>query len=447
MKIKLDKNVKLTRKFKIVISKAEVADQIQKQAEKQAPKIKMDGFRIGKVPLEIIKKNYASSFFKDAISNFIEDARKNILDENKFSLASAPSFEEIGELKTDSDIQFYLNFELWPEIPEIKYNKISVIQPLVKMNDKELDEQLSIMSDRFAELQLIEDVNHKTVLKNVVDIDYSGKVDGMLFEGGTAQNQQLELGSGTFIPGFEEQLIGFLVGNETIVKVKFPDEYHSEKLAGKNAEFDVKINKIYTKISPKIDDDLAKKFDSDSIIALTNKIKTRATEEYINATKSILKSRVIDLIAKDYDFDLPESVLKKEIEARKQTLIKQNEEKSEKEKLSEKEIDKKSVTDSEIILRSAYLKNYWIEQYKVSVTEDDFKKALMEETFRNGGDYKQMLDIYTQYPKLKQYLVSAIEEQKIFDNIFPLLKIKEKDMTKADADLYLEKLKADENLL
>ena len=218
-------------------------------------------------------------------------------------------------------------------------------------------------------------------------------------------------------------------------------------MAGKNAEFDVKINKIYTKISPKIDDELAKKFDSDSIIVLKDKIKTRATEEYNNATKSILRSRVIDLIAKDYDFDLPESVLKKEIEARKQTLIKQNEEKTEKEKLSEKEIDKKSVTDSEITLKSAYLKNYWMEQYKVAVTEDDFKKALMEETFRNGGDYKQMLDIYTQYPKLKQYLVSAIEEQKIFDNIFPLLKIKEKDMTKSEADLYLEKLKADENLL
>lgn len=447
MKIKLDKNTKLIRKFKIVISKTEVAEQIQKQVEKQAPKIKMDGFRAGKVPLDIIKQNYAGSFFKDAVGHFIENARKNILDENKFSLASAPSFEESGELKPDSDIEFYLNFELWPEIPDIKYNKISVVQPIVKMNDKELDEQLSIMSDRFAELQLIEDANHKTILKNVVDIDYSGKVDGILFEGGTAQNQQLELGSGTFIPGFEEQLIGFLAGNEAIVKVKFPDEYHSEQLAGKNAEFDVKINKIYTKISPKIDDELAKKFDSDTIVALKDKIKTRATEEYNSATKSILRSRVIDLIAKDYNFDLPESVLKKEIEARKQTLIKQNEEKSEKEKLSEKEIDKKSVTDSEITLRSAYLKNYWMEQYKVAVTEDDFKKALMEETFRNGGDYKQMLDIYTQYPKLKQYLVSAVEEQKIFDNIFPLLKIKEKDMTKADADLYLEKLKADENLL
>jgi hypothetical protein len=93
------------------------------------------------------------------------------------------------------------------------------------------------------------------------------------------------------------------------------------------------------------------------------------------------------------------------------------------------------------------LKNYWLENYKVVATEEDFRKALMEETFRNGGDYKQMLDIYNQYPKLKQYLVSAIEEQKIFDQIFPLLKIKEKDMNKADADTYLEKLKADENLL
>ena len=128
MKIKLDKNTKLTRKFKIVITKTEVAEQIQKQVEKQAPKIKMDGFRAGKVPLEIIKQNYAGSFFKDAIGYFIEEARKNILDENKFALASSTSLEESGELKPDSDIEFYLNFELWPEIPDITYNKISVIK-------------------------------------------------------------------------------------------------------------------------------------------------------------------------------------------------------------------------------------------------------------------------------------------------------------------------------
>jgi trigger factor len=119
MKIKLDKNTKLIRKFKIVISKTEVAEQIQKQVEKQAPKIKMDGFRAGKVPLDIIKQNYAGSFFKDAVGYFIENARKNILDENKFSLASAPSFEESGELKPDSDIEFYLNFAFYIFLPPL----------------------------------------------------------------------------------------------------------------------------------------------------------------------------------------------------------------------------------------------------------------------------------------------------------------------------------------
>ncbi|CAF1661884.1 unnamed protein product [Rotaria magnacalcarata] len=386
MKISLDKDSKLKKKYKVFVSKKEVEEKNDKLLNDKLPTLKIDGFRKGHVPINIAKQHFGASFFKSSISGFIDDAVKQVLEENKFSLATRPAFEENGEIEPDKDFSFFLVFELWPEIPEIKYSKISVTKPLVKMTEQEINEQLSIMADRLAKLEKIEDLEHKSKLKDVLDIDYSGKIDNILFAGGTATNQMLELGSNSFIPGFEEQLVGYKVHDEVVVSVKFPDDYHSEELKGKDAKFDVKINHIHKKVSPEINDDLAKELKEESLENLKEKIKNRASEEYISALKSILRPRVIEQIVNDNNFDLPESILAKENEERKNALIKENQSKPEKEQLSEKEINKKASVDSEKGLRMAYLKNYWNEKYKIEVTNSDFEREVIEEAMQNGID-------------------------------------------------------------
>ncbi len=446
MKISLEKDSKIKKKYKVIISKNEISEKNEQLLKEKLPSLKIDGFRKGHVPIDIARKMLVGSFFKTNLSEFIDFAAKKIVEENKLSVVSSV-FEENGKIDPESDISFFLVFELWPEIPEIKYHKITVTKPIISISNDEIDKQILIMADSLATLKKDENQERKTQINDVLDIDYLGKIDDIAFKGGTAKNQMLQLGSNTFIPGFEEQLIDCNVNSEVKVSVQFPNDYHSEDIKGKNAIFNVKINAIYNKVMPEINDDFAKQFKEETLASLKEKIQSVSSEEYITQLKSILQSRVIEQIAHDNDFDLPESILTKQIEERKKSLIKNNFSKPEKEQLSSKEIEKQAIIEAKKALKLAYLKRSWVDKYHIEVNDSDFEMAIAQEAKRNGSSYQELYSAYNQYPNLKQYALAAIEENKIFNEIFNLLKIKEKPMTKNEVESYLEKLKTSNDIM
>ena len=250
-----DKDLEL--KFEISVSVDELKQEMEKEAEKQQKTLKIDGFRKGKVPLSVIKNKYSALILSESAENLVENTINKIIDENKYALISRPKIE-IKTLESDKDFEFTATLELYPEIPAIDYKKMKLEKEKVEISDKEIEESQKRILKNF--LQWVEQENtYKAEKGDKVNINFLGKIDGKPFDGGKAENYDLELGSKSFIDTFEDQLIGAKTGDEITVKVSFPENYHSKELAGKPATFDVKINSVSTPGEQEVNDEFINK--------------------------------------------------------------------------------------------------------------------------------------------------------------------------------------------
>lgn len=438
MKISLSEKKKLSRKYKIFLNKEEFEKEIDEYASKASGKIKIDGFRQGKAPLDKIKSAYMDKLIEPTINRIADKSIKKILDENNYSIATVPNIE-VEEVDVQKGINFIVLMELTPEIPEIKYQKISVTEPKIQLTERELSDELNkIAQNSLFTLKENEDPSILSSDKDILNIDFVGKVDGLPFNGGSAKGYEIEIGSKTFIDNFEDQLIGKKPGDEVLVSVKFPDNYHKADLCGKQATFDVKINKIFSKIVPELSDEIVKKIGFETLSSLKEFILLEMDKDAKTSVKKVLKSRVFEKISDEYDFDLPNSILEKEIDR-----IKKTEDKSEKkDKMSEKEILKKA----EKSLRLAYIIQDISSKNKVEVTKEDIRTRL-EKDYQGAVDIEKILSIYNQNPQMKDYLSDLIMEEKIFDLMYKDLKIKEKEMNGAEFKAFFKKFSEDKDAI
>ena len=282
-----DKDLEL--KFEISVSVDELKQEMEKEAEKQQKTLKIDGFRKGKVPLSVIKNKYSALILSESAENLVENTINKIIDENKYALISRPKIE-IKTLESDKDFEFTATLELYPEIPAIDYKKMKLEKEKVEISDKEIEESQKRILKNF--LQWVEQENtYKAEKGDKVNINFLGKIDGKPFDGGKAENYDLELGSKSFIDTFEDQLIGAKTGDEITVKVSFPEDYHSKELAGKPATFDVKINSVSTPGEQEVNDEFIKKnLNIENLEKFHEMIKKELTSIYERGSKNKINS-------------------------------------------------------------------------------------------------------------------------------------------------------------
>ncbi len=301
--------VKLT--FNIEAEKFEEA--MKKVYSKTAKYFNIPGFRKGKAPMQLVERQYGSAiFYEDAFNELVPDIYDEAIKENKIEAVSRPSID-IVQMEKGKELIFTATVDTKPEVKLGKYKGIEIKKIEYNTTDKDIEHELGHMAERNARLITIED---RAVEKgDITTIDFEGSIDGVKFDGGTAENHELEIGSNTFIPGFEDQIIGMKIDEVKDVKVKFPDDYFSKDLAGKDAVFKVTLHGIKKKELPKIDDEFAKDVSEfDTLDELKNSIKERLDTDNERKAKYEIEEEAIKTVCDNTKIDIPNGMVELEID-------------------------------------------------------------------------------------------------------------------------------------
>ena len=286
---------------------------IQSVFKKSAKYFNIPGFRKGKAPFHIVERYYGDSiFYEDAFNELVPSIYDEEIKENKIDAVSKPHID-IVQMEKGKDLIFTAIVNTKPEVKLGKYKGISLKKPEYKVTDKDVEDELNHMAEHNSTQVSVDDRPAKK--DDIVTIDFEGFVDGKPFDGGKAEGQQLTIGSNTFIPGFEDQLIGMKIDEERDIKVKFPDDYFSKDLAGKDATFHIKLHNISYKELPKIDDEFAKDVSEfDTLEELKKDIKSKKEKQNEDRIKNEMEESAIEEVCKNTEIDIPEGMIDLEID-------------------------------------------------------------------------------------------------------------------------------------
>ena len=411
-----DKDLEL--KFEISVSVDELKQEMEKEAEKQQKTLKIDGFRKGKVPLSVIKNKYSALILSESAENLVENTINKIIDENKYALISRPKIE-IKTLESDKDFEFTATLELYPEIPAIDYKKMKLEKEKVEISDKEIEESQKRILKNF--LQWVEQENtYKAEKGDKVNINFLGKIDGKPFDGGKAENYDLELGSKSFIDTFEDQLIGAKTGDEITVKVSFPENYHSKELAGKPATFDVKINSVSTPGKQEVDDEFIKKnLNIENLEKFHEMIKKELTSIYERGSKNKIKNAIFEWLKKNVKIELPKTIVDEEFnrqwaEVERDLSKNPNKFKDEKEKEEEKDKIRKEAEES---IKLGLILSQIGKENNIQVQETEIIEEIRKRAASMPGQEQMFVDFYLKNKTALNQITGSILEDKVIDFI------------------------------
>ncbi len=300
-------------KLTFTVPAAKFEEAIMEVFKKSAKYFNIPGFRKGKAPYKIVERHYGDSiFYEDAFNDLAPSVYDEEIKENKIEVASRPKIDVV-QMEKGKDLIFIAIVATKPEVKLGKYKEVSIKKIEYKVTDDDVNHEIEHMAEHNSRVVTVEDRASKD--QDIVTIDFEGFVDGKAFEGGKAENHELTIGSNSFIPGFEPQLIGMKIGEEKDIQVKFPDEYFSKDLAGKDATFHIKLNGIKEKQLPKIDDEFAKDVSEfDTLEELKKSIKEKKEKENSDRAKHETEDAVIEAVCENTKIDIPEGMIDLEID-------------------------------------------------------------------------------------------------------------------------------------
>ena len=429
MNFKEIENKKLVRSYEFTIKYKLLDQKVDEKLEKARLNFQMKGFRKGRTPLIMMKKMFGDSTKNEIIQELIDTNLKKHLDDKGHKPASQPKIElKNGKLNNNSDLTFTFNYEILPKIPELKFDEIKLNEYKISVDNDAIKKALDELSKSACTFEP-KKKNEKTKQGDQVIIDFRGTINNIEFSGGSAKDYPLVIGSNSFIPGFEEQLINCKLHDDKMVNVNFPKNYNSKDLAGKEAIFECKIKKINEPIPAKINDDLAVKFSAKNLNELKKNIKERLSNEYKSFSKSLMKKELMDEIEKKVKFDLPQSLVDSELNQ----IIQQNSKNSneiEKDKVN----DKKKSTNEEkkLATRRVTLGLFFAEEgnrNKIIVSEKEYQDAVYQEAMNYPGKEQEFIKFLDKNPVAKEQISAPIFENKVFDHIVKLIQKSEKNVS------------------
>ncbi|MDC1383618.1 trigger factor, partial [Candidatus Puniceispirillum sp.] len=300
----------LLREYKIVITAVEIDAEVVRKLEEIAATVKIPGFRPGKVPMSVVKSRFSDQVKGDAIKVALDEGAKKAIEGNGLRLASQPQVD-IKSFDEGQDLEASLACEIMPEISMPDLSKLKVERPRVESDPKEVEEALARIADENRPTLAIEKAR-AAKLGDVAKIDFIGRIDNEAFDGGTAEGHSLELGSNSFIPGFEDGLLGAKPGESVDVSVTFPEDYQAAHLAGKIAVFEVKVNELHEKACAKIDDELGTRLGFENLNGLKDAVATQINGQHQTALRQLVKKNVLDALADGEAFEVPPSLYNQE---------------------------------------------------------------------------------------------------------------------------------------
>ncbi len=401
------------------------ADTIQAAADEilteYGKKTKMPGFRPGHIPLSVLRQKFNPSALSEAIDKLMNADLDTYVADKKIRLAGAPKADLAG-WEIGKDAEYTLDFDVLPTLPEIDLEKITVTKKVTTLDEKEVEKSIENIrkSRSTAEKQ---DEKYKAKDGDTAVIDFKGFLGDEAFEGGAAEKHHLVLGSGAFIPGFEDQIIGHKAGDKFDVNVKFPADYHAENLAGKDARFEVLVHEVRKHVLPELNDELAKTVGHESVEKLREHIRKLLNEQYDEAAKRDMRNELLEVLADKVKLDLPEILVEQEYNMAKQENEHKNAEHGHEHKWDEKAERK----EAERRVKLGLILAEWGTQHKVEVTRDDLQQAVWAEASRYPNP-QQVFEFYNKNQNALAMLRGMIFERKALDAMLEHVKTKEKSV-------------------
>jgi trigger factor len=373
-----------------------------------------------------LKKQYGQALFGEAVEQAVNSSTAKAIEDRGLKPAMQPRVD-LKQLEEGKDVEFEVAIEVLPEIGKLDFSDVALERLKATVPDKDVDEAIDRIAKANREQKPV-DPPRPAQKGDAIKLDFVGSVDGKEFPGGAAQDYTLEIGSGSFIPGFEDQLIGAEVGKEVDVKVTFPAEYGAPELAGKDAVFKCTIKEILEFVDKPADDELAKKNNFENLEAMRKAVADRIGQDYARISRSMIKRQLLDKLADAHKFAVPEGLVESEFNAIWQRIeeAKKNGQKLE----DDEEKMRKEYRDiAERRVRLGLLLADVGRSNSIDVTPEELNQAVMREAMRYPGQERQVLEFYGKNAELKEQLRAPIFEEKTVDFILELAKVAEKPVT------------------
>lgn len=437
-------NEGLKREYKLVLSAQDLDDKVTEKLKEAQPEVELKGFRKGKVPLPLLKKQFGQRVLGEAMQESVDEAMKTHFEEQGVRPAAEPNVKMANDdWKEGDDVEIDLSYEALPDIPDVDLGSLKLERLVVKPDETAVDEALKSLADNAKDFEDKDETAPAEDGDQVV-IDFVGRVDGEAFEGGSAEDYPLTLGSDSFIPGFEEQLVGVKVGDEKAVTVNFPDEYQAAHLAGKEAVFDCTIKAVKAPKAAEVDDDLAQKYGAEDLEALKTQIRERLEQEYAGAARAILKRHVLDQLDEKVSFDLPPSMV--ETEAKQIAHQIWHDENPDVEGHDHPEIEPTEEHQklAERRVRLGLLLADLGQKAEVEVTDAEMTQAVMNQARQYPGQEREFFEFVQKNPQMSQQLRAPIFEDKVIDYVVELADVTEAEVTKEELEKAVEEMNDEE---
>ncbi len=434
-------NEGLKRGYTITVTAAELDAKVTEKLIEAQPEIELKGFRKGKVPMAMLRKQFGTRLLGDAMQDAIDGAMKDHFEKTGDRPALQPEIKMVGgeEWKEGQDVVVEVAYEALPPIPDVDAGKIKLERLTVAAEPEAVEEALKNLA---SSAQVFEDRKKGSKAKDgdQVVIDFKGSVDGELFEGGSAEDYPLVLGSNSFIPGFEAQLVGAKAGDEVSVNVTFPENYGAAHLAGKAAVFACTVKEVKAPKAAEIDDELAKKYGAESLEALKGQVAERLEAEYKGASRAVLKRALLDQLDGLVKFDLPASLVDAEAAQIAHQLWHEEHPEDHGHHHGNIEPTDEHKMLAERRVRLGLLLAEIGRKAEISVTDAEMTQAVLAQARQYPGQERAFFEFVQKNPQMQQQLRAPIFEDKVVDHIVDQAKVSEKKASKEDLQKAVEAL-------
>ena len=434
-------NEGLKRGYTITVTAAELDAKVQAKLLEAQPEVEIKGFRKGKVPLAILKKQFGTRIVGDAMQEAIDTAMKDHFEATGDRPALQPDVKMVGgeQWKEGQDVVVEMTYDALPPIPDFDAGKVKLDRLIVKADDKAIDEALENLAGSAKDF---DDRKKGAKAKDgdQVTIDFKGSVDGELFEGGSGEDYPLVLGSNSFIPGFEAQLVGAKVGDDVSVNVTFPESYGAAHLAGKAAVFACTVKAVKEPKAAEINDELAKKFGADDLAALKSQIAERLEAEYKGAARAVLKRSLLDQLDGMVKFDLPQNLVDAEANQIAHQLYHEEHPEDHGHNHGAIETTEEHKTLAIRRVRLGLLLAEVGKKAEITVSDAEMTQSVLAAARQYPGQERQFFEFVQKNPQMQQQLRAPIFEDKVVDHIIGLAKVTDKEISKEKLQKAVEAL-------
>jgi trigger factor len=429
----------LSRVFGVTVPAGDLVERLDARIAEIAPTLNIKGFRPGKVPQAHVRKLYGKAIMSEVVEQTLSETTQKVLDDNKLRPASDPDLKPEGDMaqviEGKADLAYEIAFEIIPDFDAADLSAISLKRPIYEPAEAEVDEAVAELAKQNRTYQSRTGKSQKAKDGDLLVIDFLGTLDGVAFDGGAATDAELTLGSGQFIPGFEEQLVGAKPGDEVTVKVTFPADYQAANLAGKDAEFAVTVKEVKAPVESEANDALAERLGLENLEKLREVLKTNLEEQYAGASRFKLKRALLDALDGLHDFPLPPKMVEAEfasiwgqVQADKERgdLPPEDAEKSDETLQTEyRKIAERRVRLGLVLAEIGRTNN-------VQVSEQELAEAMRREAMRYGPQAQQIFEFFRQNQAAQAQLRAPIFEDKVVDLILAQAKVEDEAVSKEE---------------